>query len=66
MRIPVTKTDAIEALKMCKDSRIFIPSNEVLDHAIDALEKVERVTDSYERGCNDAWKLAVKIFWRRL
>ena len=35
----MTEKEAIAHLKLCKSSRIFIPNNDVLEIAINALEK---------------------------
>lgn len=35
----MTENEAIKSLELCKESRIFIPNNIVLDLAIQALEK---------------------------
>lgn len=38
----MTENEAIKSLELCKESRIFIPNNIVLDMAIQALEEIQQ------------------------
>ena len=38
----ITENEAIKSLELCKESRIFIPNNIVLDMAIQALEEIQQ------------------------
>ena len=38
----MTENEAIKHLKLCKTSRLFIPNNDVLEVAINALEEIQQ------------------------